>query len=330
MSARIGIKVWRHEGTPSTGGQWTKMNIVFLGLILGGFLTPPSSQAATGLAFLQLGGSVRTSGLGGNGTAVADHSGAIFGNPSGMANLPQSDLAVMHSTWIEQMTIDTVTVALPTSWGTVGLGAFWLSTPGLERRGPGREFLGTFGATSWSGALSYATEVGQFFSFGMNFKMIGDILDDRSVLGWAVDVGGQWQTPIEGLTVGLMVQHLGPSVTYVVERTALPTTWVLGGAYQISAAWWVVADGSYQPAGQGATVQVGTELTPYGPLTLRMGYRVGSGQSMHDQAVIGTFPLLTGFVGGVGLAFGDQTLDFAVVPVPGFGLTHRLGLRAGW
>ncbi|MFP4458357.1 MAG: PorV/PorQ family protein [Candidatus Zixiibacteriota bacterium] len=159
-------------------------------------------------------------------------------------------ITLMHVRWLPQLASDMYYEYLSGTyyiegWGTVG-GSFTFMYMGeSEYRSESGELLGTFNSYEMALGLSYGTTILPNFAGGLNFKLVhsslaqgvrvGNELKDGTATTFAVDLGLSYQTPVEGLHLGLNVQNFGPDVVYIDEAQSdpLPRNLKLGMSYNV-------------------------------------------------------------------------------------------------
>jgi hypothetical protein len=143
------------------------------------------------------------------------------------------------------------------------------------------------------------------------------ILVDQSS-GFGLDLGVQYDTPIENLQAGIMVANLGSMSEFRAKKPTLPTLLRLGAAYgglieTLSSSYLIASD--YQivfPTGQ-SLLSIGGEMKFEEVFAVRTGYVFGSEGR--------------GFSAGVGVEYGIVGIDYAYAPLTSeLGSTHTFSL----
>ncbi|MEW6047331.1 MAG: hypothetical protein AB1609_12755 [Bacillota bacterium] len=107
-------------------------------------------------AILQIGAGARPLGMGGAFVGVADDESALFYNPAGLAFLRRSGLTSLYSTQYEVVSYG----ALGLATRGFGLGALYLSSPGIPGVREGSEILSEFSYTNLAGLAGTALRLG--------------------------------------------------------------------------------------------------------------------------------------------------------------------------
>jgi hypothetical protein len=224
-----------------------------------------------------------------------------------------------------------VTFVKPTAgWGAFGLGLVFLSYGTSEGTDPFGNPTGTFTSNEVSPALYYGTKLLPDFSVGASLKYIRIQLAPQSQSGvgatFGLDVAALYRIPAARLNLGVNVQNLGPSVTFINEDERSPLSrnikaglaWeaysaegfkvLLAGDFDQS----LVTDAFWQLHG-------GLELRYTDQIAGRVGY-------YHD-------PLgqLEGLTYGIGLGWKGLAVDFGSIPqAKGSGLPNVSKLTLGY
>ncbi len=170
--------------------------LVLLPVALTQNLTKTGTSAAP---FLKIGVGSRAIGMGGAFTAVADDITAMYWNPGGMANLYSSEATFNHVRWIADVNFDYAAFAtyLP-DVGTLGAFVSVLSMDEMLVRTTAQpEGTGEyFSAGAMAIGISYARNLTDQFSLGLNVKYLREYLWNMSATGVALDIGTLYKIPI--------------------------------------------------------------------------------------------------------------------------------------
>ncbi|MBN1756042.1 PorV/PorQ family protein [bacterium] len=161
------------------------------------------------------------------------------------------ELTFMHVQWLPTLADDIYYEFFSSTyylegWGTLGGSIIFISEGENIWTDESGNVLGTFQSYELAVGLSYGTAILDKLALGLNFKVIHSHLVPRQVtVGgeqgegvatvFAVDGGLHYQLPLKGLTMGLTVQNIGPSIHYIdyEQRDPLPRNLKLGLAYRI-------------------------------------------------------------------------------------------------
>lgn len=198
-------------------------------------LVAPLSHAASGqnaMAFLGLGAGARSAALGGAVSASIDDATSTYWNPAGLARLNGWDLAGTHTEWLEDIRYEHVSAAR--NRGRHGLGLSFATAYAGDfdaRDEVGNKDL-PFGFSDVALGLTWAYQLQPELAVGASGRYYRESIDDVAADGIAFDLGAQYQTPVDGLALGLVVRNLGGQVQFDLQNAGsydLPTI-VQGGA----------------------------------------------------------------------------------------------------
>jgi len=203
---------------------------VFAVLALVALASPVWAQGTGRSLDIQPGG--RENGLGAAGVALADDPTAMtWWNPAGLGFADRSGIELTYAQLVPGLASDVTynygTFVQPMKgWGAFGLGIVFLSYGVSEGTDNSGVSTGTFGSNEFSPALYYGTRVLSDLSVGVALKYIRIQLapSDQSGVGstFGVDLATLYKIPAARLSLGINVQNLGPSVTFINEDKADP------------------------------------------------------------------------------------------------------------
>lgn len=290
----------------------TSIKIPCLAWLLMAMTASAQDAGKSGLAFLKIGVGGRAAALGEAYTALADDPTAIYWNPAGLHAARGTQLAFTHLNWLESIKHDFIAISFPGLGGKLGLAFTMQSIPDIELRDkPSAEAVATLEARDVAVALAYARSLNSQFAFGLSLKYLYEKIYLQSASGFAIDLGGNWQTPVPGLRLGASVQNLGSMSALVEEKITLPALLRIGGAfaYQNNAGKilaTVVLDNLTHLQG-GNYTSAGVEISPVQEIALRAGLqfnRQEQGLSAGFGAHISRYQLDYGYA-GLGEDFGQ-------------------------
>jgi len=196
-------------------------------------LTLATSAYAQGTARsldIQPGG--RQNGMGAAGVALTDDAtGATWWNPAMLGFMQRPAIQVTYAQLVPGLATDITynygTYVQPVEgWGAFALGMVFLSYGQSEAISEGGVSGGFFSSNEFSPALYYGTRILPDFAVGASLKWVRlDYAPDQySGVGttFALDLGGLYRIPAARLNLGVNVQNLGPSVTFINEDQASP------------------------------------------------------------------------------------------------------------
>ena len=166
----------------------------------------------TAAQFLKIGVGSRAIAMGGAFVATADDATAIFWNPAGLAKLEHNEVALVHTEWLAETNFEFGSLVIPLGGGNT-IGAFitmldygeWERTTVEQPNGTGE----MFGATDLAIGVTYARQLTDRFSFGINAKYIDQNIWHMNASGFALDVGTLFVTQFKNLRIGMNFSNFG-------------------------------------------------------------------------------------------------------------------------
>ncbi|MCZ6776609.1 MAG: PorV/PorQ family protein [Ignavibacteria bacterium] len=285
--------------------------------------TALAQPGKSGLSFLKLGVSARGLSMADAMSAHVTGSSATFYNPAGLpvAQLANStsQLTVMHKEWIQDTRTEFLGAsALLDEENAIGFSINSTTISDIEIRTRPGPSEGTFTARNFSFGASYGRILSEQIRVGITAKFLYEkiLIDEAS--GFAVDIGTQYQTPIENLSVGAVLANLGGMSTLRNEKSSLPTLLRIGPGYStelvnISSDLTLASDLVYVFPENRSYVSLGGELLFSQTIAARAGYRFGSDGR--------------GFTTGIGVQYSIIFVDYAFAPLSAdLGNTHTISL----
>ena len=185
----------------------------------------------------------RQNGMGAAGVALTDDAtGVTWWNPAGLGFVDRSAIELTYAQLVPGLASDVsynyATYIHPVEgWGAFGVGIVFLSYGQSEGTDPSGTPTGTFGSNEFSPAIYYGTRILPDFSVGASLKYIRIQLAPNSLKGvgstFGLDLAALYKIPQIRMRLGMNVQNLGPSVTFINEDEASP----LSRNLKVGAAW---------------------------------------------------------------------------------------------
>lgn len=272
--------------------------------------------SSSSLSQLKTPTSARASSLG---ESTVSDAGQFSSWPLNPANLYAKDarsLSLTHVQWIQDIQSEFIGVRFPLAKGSAALAVSTNSIPGIEIRETPGPAVGTFTARFAAIEAGYATSVWENFSAGVTAKYLYEKLYLDDAVGFGIDLGILYQTPIAGLQIAAAVTNTGSLEQFRGERSDLPAFARVGAAYHLG-----VDDFRFRFSVssacslQGSENHLGSSIEGLYKdfLAIRLGYQTG-----YDAR---------GLTAGAGIVYEFLTLDYAYVPFTyGFGSAHLLTL----
>ncbi len=214
--------------------------ILLIVVVLAGSSTAMANKD-TG-AFLRIGAGARPLGMGGAFVAIADDASATYWNPAGLAQLDRIEISSMYN---DQFGLDIdysfISYTQPLGNQTVGLSWIMLAVGDIPKVEQASEdgkpiVVGYIEDAENAILLSYGRKITEDIYAGANLKFISQFLGDDNSSGFGFDAGALYKTPIENLTLGLMLQDIASSVTWSTESEKtedLPMLTKVGVSYKL-------------------------------------------------------------------------------------------------
>ena len=278
----------------------------------------------------------RENGLGAAGVALAeDASGVTWWNPAGLGFVNKAAVELTYAQLVPGLATDVTYnyasfVKPMQGWGAFGVGLVFLSYGTSDQTDNSGNVIGSFTSNEISPALYYGTKLLPDLSIGASLKYIRIQLAPSAQSGvgstFGLDVGALYRIPSARLNLGLNVQNLGPSVTFLNEDQKSP----LSRNLKIGAAWEATSSKEFRlmvvgdfnqslVTNQFRTYNGGLELKYTDQIAARIGY--------YDD------PLgdLKGLTYGIGVGWRGLALDYASIPqAKGSGLPNVNKITIGY
>ena len=204
---------------------------IVLGCALGLSLASTAFAQGTGRS-LDIQPGARQNAMGAVGVAIADDAtGVTWWNPAGLGFVNRAAVDLTYAQLVPGLASDVnynyLTYVRPTSgWGAFGIGLVFLSYGTSEGTDPFGNPTGTFTSNEVSPAISYGTKLLPELSVGATLKYIRIQLAPQSLSGvgatFGLDLAALYRVPAAKLNMGVNVQNLGPSVTFINEDERSP------------------------------------------------------------------------------------------------------------
>ena len=280
----------------------------------------------------------RQNGMGAAGVALTDDAtGVTWWNPAGLGFVDRSSVELTYAQLVPGLASDVsynfATFIHPLEgWGAFGIGMVFLSYGQSEGTDPSGTPTGTFGSNEFSPAIYYGTRILPDFSVGASLKYIRIQLAPNSLKGvgstFGLDLAALYKIPPARLRIGMNVQNLGPSVTFINEDEASP----LSRNLKFGVAWEPISHKEF-----GVTVASDFNQSLLSQSRDFRTYNNGLELRYTDQlaARIGWYsdPLgeISDLTYGIGVGWKSLALDFGSIPqAKNSGLDNVKKITLGW
>ena len=246
-----------------------------------------------GCQFLEIGAGPRGVGMGEAMVSVAEGVESVYWNPAGLRSIVRPTVSFSHGTWPADITHQFAAFAMRPNFirGVVAISVTSLQMDPMQvvtADTPGGVGV-QFDPGDIAIGLSYAREFTDKFSAGGTLKWLHssladltplDIsgLEDYSAQGLVGDFGTLYNTGFRSLQIGLMIQNMGPEVTYLDEPVPMPATFKFGVSMDVldtPGQRVKVAAEFRHPSDSAEKINVGAEYALNDMYFLRAGYKMG-------------------------------------------------------
>ncbi len=319
--------------------------LIFLFLTAAGlnaqnFVSNVSKRATTAAPFLNISQGARAAGMGSAFVAVADDPSAIFWNPAGVSRIPTNGVIFEHTMWIADLSYNYLASTYNLGFGSLGV-SFLASDYGEMDVRTVEDPNGTgevFSVNDYAFTLTWAMNLTDNFSIGFNAKAIYQGIWKMNDYGFALDMGVLYNTPFDGVTLGMAITNFGTSMqlqgtsavvlydqddqttadneripaSLNTDKWELPLNFRVGIAYRpfkFETHDFIIAIDAMHPNDNYESMNLGFEYTFSRKFSLRAGYKDMFLEDSEESLTLGA-----GFkqmiVGNVGLQVDYQYGDF--------------------
>jgi opacity protein-like surface antigen len=302
------------------------------------------------LAFLKVGVGARQVAIGSAATTLKGEPNMIFWNPAGIV-LSDKKLAIefTYNRWIAD--IAQVALGATYNFGKVGTVGFGLISFGLSNIPADRDLLppdlaylqidqqtsSTYNFRDIAIIISYARNVTDVLSIGVNLKYLREQIDDLSASAFAVDLGASYKVT-DFWDIGARLSNLGSDIRYYDIASPIPLSFSIGTSfhytYQGSFTGKLFVD-FVQPQDLPQLFFTGVELDAWNMFFVRAGYKFNY-SGTKDKGTSWRGPVETtieGFSVGVGAKLGisdySVSFDYAFTQMKLLDNVHRITVGFG-
>lgn len=212
-------------------------------LALSGMLIAATTQAGNRSGtvsgqFLKIPTSARGIGIGGAQVALAEGTGSIGFNPSGIVTIERYGFSGTYTQWFADIKHSFVGgVVNLGDYGFVAVSLTSLATDDMEVTTPAfPEGTGQyFRASDYAFGLTYARRISDEFAIGLTAKYIQSYLYNTTIgtSSMAFDVGTIYNLKVLRTQLGMSLTNLGNDMTFIDEAYSLPTALRFGVAVTV-------------------------------------------------------------------------------------------------
>ena len=281
----------------------------------------------TVLTFLKLGAGARATSLGEAYVSVADDASATYWNPAGLLGIERNDVMGTHHAWLQDLNHEFVGFGLHRGRHAFGVSFIGLYTSDIEARDETGAYSGMFGFSNNAFSGSYAFQLTSDIGVGGTVRYVRESLvgtpeGDFSLSGISFDLGGQWKTPLRGVTAGAVLRHLGGTMSYDLagaQSFDLPTALQGGIAYRrpdVAGGALTLAADALAARGDDVSFRAGAEYAYRGQFLMGAGVKSG----LDNENV------------SVGVGYENKIrVHYAFTPIQSdLGSSHRISVGYRW
>jgi hypothetical protein len=319
--SRGGITVLKEEGPTM------RFNVTALALVVGFLLAGSAFAQGTGRS-LDIQPGARENGMGAAGVALADDAtGITWWNPAGLGFAEKAAVQLTYAQLVPGLATDVsynyFTYVQPLEgWGAFGIGIVFLDYGSSMEVDANNVEKGLFGSNEFSPALYYGTRLLPDLSVGASLKYIRIQLapSDLSGVGttFGMDLAALYRISPARLRLGVNVQNMGPSVTFIAEDKSSPLSRNVKSGF----AWDAISSGGLTSTLAGdfnQSLVTSRFRTYHGGIEVK--YSTDASKGGGGIGLAGRFGYYSDPSGeiknltyGLGLNWGRLTLDFGSVP----------------
>lgn len=267
---------------------------------------------------IQPGGRQNAMGAAGVALLDGDATGATWWNPAGLGFADHPGIELTYAKLVPGLADDVSynygTYVQPIEgWGAFGLGIVFLSYGQSEGTDELGNSTGFFSSNEFSPALYYGTRILPDLAVGAAVKYIRIQLAPNSKSGigstFGLDLAALYRIPAARLNLGVNVQNLGPSVSFINEDQASP----LSRNVKVGAAWEPYVDDQFKLT---LVEDFNQSLVTSDFRTYNHGLELAYAKQIAGRVGWYSDPLgdISGITFGVGITWKSLTLDFGSIP----------------
>ncbi|MCA9733473.1 PorV/PorQ family protein [candidate division KSB1 bacterium] len=274
-----------------------------------------------GFAFLKQVMPARAVAMGGALHAIKNDPGAIKTNPAALAGITERMSTFSYVNYILDVNGGEGVYVHPLENGNLAGSFYYQDYGSFDGRDELNESQGSFSASSVALTIAYASQYKAALWYGVSAKYFRSAISDYSSSGFAVDAALFYQSPLlHNLNIGLGIYNLGTvQNAFIDTKDDIPTSIELGLSKVLAhlPLEWSLAFKNY--IGEDFVVALGGEFTLNPNMFVRFGYNSNG----KDQKITFDKNRIAGFSTGIGLHFGNYTVDYALASMGGLGSVNQ-------
>jgi len=174
-----------------------------------------TNVGTTAAPFLEIGVGARAQAMGGAYVSIANDATAMYWNPAGIGRISGLEVAFTHVNWLLDTNFDYFGIVSAVNENfVVGVNVTVFGADEQPVRVIGlEEGTGEFySVQDLAASLSFALNLTDRFSLGLNAKYINQRIWHTSATGFALDAGGIYNTQFDGLQIGVSISNFGTEI----------------------------------------------------------------------------------------------------------------------
>ncbi|MFC1501529.1 PorV/PorQ family protein [Elusimicrobiota bacterium] len=265
--------------------------------------------------FLKLGAGARAAAMGDAYVAVVNNADGVYWNPAALYDIEEFSFSAMHAVWFEDIYYDWISYARNITFGTIGIGAQYLSYGTMKKTDSTGAEISDFSPSDLAITLSYANYIFGI-PMGISAKYVSLTIED-SATAFAMDIGTKLSSEYNEFAFGFVIQNIGTKVKFINEEDPLPLNIKTGIAYRASSTLLFSLDAN-APIDNEPNAGIGIEYSKEINFDTYTAIRAGYNTKTKDISG------LQGFSAGIGFRYFEYDFDYAYVPFGDLGQTHKI------
>jgi len=279
--------------------------IIIIVALFGDVSIAATDAGRTSADFLLIGSGARAAGMAGAYSAVSEGAITAHWNPSGLANLEHTEVALGHFAWFQDITVEQAAVAFPVGDRlTMATSITFVNYGTIEGYDLSGAATGELSAYDLAGGVSLGYFVRDDLAIGVTAKYINQRLDVYTASAFALDLGLRYELP--RVSLAAVLTNIGTKLKFDEQAENLPSAVKLGVAAR--------------PLDAGLVTSLELEKRIHGDFLIRQGFELGFDDKYFLRTGYDYLPsqngrmLATGITMGAGVKLGFAEFDYAYTP----------------